>query len=481
MNRRTFLMIGMGAAGGTLLGLSPRRAMAAATPDKPFEISLAEWSLVKTLRSKAIDNLDFPRVAKEEYGIDCVEFVDQFFADKYDDVAYLAELKKRAADAGVKLGLVMLDTNGSLGTPSQRARARAVEKTFAWIDAAAFLGCHTIRVNARGPDDADELRKLVADSCAKLADYAAERNIKVTIENHGGLSSNADWLASVMEAVDKPNFGTLPDFGNFDAETDRYDAVEKLMPYALAVSAKANRFTPEGLVAETDFFRMMRIVRDGGYRGHVGVESGGADPAGEAAAIRMTRDLLIRIREEQQRCQPIFNGRGLEGWALIEGGEWTVEDGALVGRNGRDWSTDPEQTGSWLRTAKEYGDFRLELQYTISERGNSGVFFRSAMEKNPAFTGYEMQIYDAPGIPPSKQGPSSIYDVAAPSENRVRPAGEWNTVTIVAKGSRITIEMNGKQVIDTELNRSKTGYIGLQNHDERAVVKFRNIRVEELT
>jgi hypothetical protein len=224
---------------------------------------------------------------------------------------------------------------------------------------------------------------------------------------------------------------------------------------------------------------MMRIVRDAGYTGHVGVESGAATQEGEADSIRKTRDLLKRIREQQKRCKPIFNGRDLDGWVTVAGGDWTVEDGALVGRNGRNWSEDPETTGSWLRTTKQYADFRLELQYTISENGNSGVFFRSAAEKNPAFTGYEMQITDSAGQDPSKHAAGSIYAVAAPSKNLVRPAGQWNTVTIVARGPRIVLEMNGEKVIDTELNRSMSGYIGLQNHDERAVARFRNVRVEE--
>jgi len=272
----------------------------------------------------------------------------------------------------------------------------------------------------------------------------------------------------------------LPDFGNFPDGIDRYDAIERFMPHAKAVSAKANGFTDDGLCAETDYFRMMRIVRDGGYSGHVGVESVGASPEDEYAAIRKTRDLLLRIRDEQARCTPIFNGVDLGGWVTIEGGEWSIENGELVGRNGRDWSTDPERTGSWLRTAKTYGDFRLELQYAINESGNSGVFFRSAEAKNPAFTGYEMQIVDGHGAEPTKGGATSLYDVIAPTEVRVRPANEWNTVTIIAKGENIQVEMNGKTVIDTELDRSSEGYIGLQNHDEKSVVRFKNIRIEEL-
>jgi len=480
MKRRTFLALSAGTAGALALRPFDVGAAGDAAPEDPFKISLAEWSLVKTIRADKMTNLDFPRVAKQEFGIDCIEFVDQFFSDKAADMAYLRELKQRAEDEGVTMGLIMIDTNGPLGATRQGQRDRAVEKAYAWIDAAKFLGCHTVRVNARGDKDPGVLRDCVAESCARLADYAAERDINVAIENHGGPSSDPPWLVSVIEQVDKPNFGILPDFGNFPAEVDRYDAVEAFMPYAKAVSAKSGSFTPEGLVAETDYFRMMRIVRDGGYTGHVGIESGAAEQEGEAKAILLTRDLLQRICGEQKRCTPVFNGRSLDGWEVVQGGEWAVEDGVLVGRNGRDWSTNPEKMGSWLRTADQYGDFRLELQYAISEGGNSGVFFRSALEKNPAFTGYEMQIHDSPGQPPSKGGPSSIYDVVAPTKNLVRPAGQWNTVTIIAQGPHVAIEMNGERVIDTELTRSARGYVGLQNHDERAVVRFRNIRLEDL-
>ena len=479
MKRRTFLAACGGAAAGAALGNRPWTSWAAADDD-PFKISLAQWSLVKTIHAGKMDHLDFPRTARKVFGIDCVEFVDQFFADKARDMGYLKELKDRAQGEGVSMALIMLDTNGPLGAKDKATRRSAIGKTEAWIDAAAFLGCHTVRVNARGDGTPEELRDTMAESCAELADYAAERAINVVIENHGGPSSDPQWLVSLMQAVDKPNFGTLPDFGNFPAEVDRYRAVEMFMPYAKAVSAKATRFTPEGLVAETDFFRMMRIVRDGVYTGHVGIETGAPAAEGEADVIAKTRDLLLRIREEQRRTRPIFNGRDLDGWVVVDGGEWHIEDGVLIGRNGRNWTTNPEVTGSWLRTKKTYGDFRLELQYTVSVRGNSGVFFRSAAEKNPAFTGYEMQIYDAPGAAPTRYGPSSIYDVIAPTENRVRPSGEWNTVTITARGPRIMIAMNGAVVIDTELDRSLRGYIGLQNHDERAVVRFRNLRVEEL-
>ncbi|MGZ8940927.1 MAG: family 16 glycoside hydrolase [Limisphaerales bacterium] len=487
MNRRTFVKLSAAAAATT--SLLPCTLLAADAKktwedDLTFKISLAEWSLHRALESKKITNLDFPIIARRDFGIQAIEFVDQFFADKAKDQAYLSDLKKRADGEGVYCHLIMLDTNGPLGATEKSARDAAVAKTKEWIDAAKFLGCKMVRVNAYPEDGAkpspEDLRGRVAESCSALADYAAQADMSVVIENHGGLSSDGAWLASVMQAVNKPNFGTLPDFGNFDPDQNRYDAVETLMPYAHAVSAKSQKFTDYGMVTDTDFFRMMRIVRDAGYKGWVGIESAPDKPEDEYEAIRRTKNVLNWVREEQAKGKPIFNGKDLDGWTKIEEGDWTVENGVLIGRNGINWSTDPEKTGSWLSTKKEYSNFRLELQFMVNKGGNSGVFIRSKHKKNPAFTGYEMQIHDSPGRPPSKGGPGSLYDVVAPEKNLIRPAGVWNSATIIASGNKIRIEMNGEKILETEQKRSAKGYIGLQNHDDKSVVQFKNIRIEEL-
>ena len=107
----------------------------------PFKISLAEWSLHRTLRDKSKDltNLDFPRISKEEFGIDAVEYVNQFFKDKAKDEKYLAELNKRCRDVGVKSLLIMVDGEGRLGDPKSEARRESVEKHFQWVDAAKAL------------------------------------------------------------------------------------------------------------------------------------------------------------------------------------------------------------------------------------------------------------------------------------------------------------------------------------------------------
>jgi hypothetical protein len=180
-----------------------------------------------------------------------------------------------------------------------------------------------------------------------------------------------------------------------------------------------------------------------------------------------------------QAGEQLFNDRDLSGWVAMHGGSWTVEDGAIVGRNGTNWSTNPEKSGSWLRTAKEYSNFTLELEYAINARGNSGIFIRSALEKNPAFTGHEMQILDDHGREPKKSSTGALYDVIAASKNMSKPAGEWNQVRIDCDGPRIQVTMNGEAIIDYRTDRLTRGYIGLQNHDTNAVVRFRNIRITE--
>jgi len=178
--------------------------------------------------------------------------------------------------------------------------------------------------------------------------------------------------------------------------------------------------------------------------------------------------------------QPLFNGKNLDGWVKLHGGVWTVENGELIGRKGVEWTTNPEKSGSWLRTEKEYTDFIWELEYSVNEKGNSGVFIRSAIEKNPAFTGHEIQILDDHGREPKKFTTGSLYDVVAPSRNMSKPANEWNTLKIEALGPRVQVWHNGEKIVDHTPARSLKGYLGLQNHDDKAVIRFRNIRITDL-
>jgi L-ribulose-5-phosphate 3-epimerase len=275
--------------------------LSASMYDEPvFRISLAEWSLHRTLDTGALTNLEFPMVARNEYGVEAVEYVNSFFKDKATDRGYLTELRSRAEDAGVRSLLIMCDGEGAIGDPSDAGRRRAIENHYRWVDAAAFLDCHSIRVNAQSEGSPEEQRRLVVDGLRRLTAFAAERGINVIVENHGGLSSNGAWLASVMDTVQHPRCGTLPDFGNFHLGEnewyDRYQGVAELMPYAKAVSAKSNEFDASGEERQTDFLRMLRVVLDAGYRGYVGIEYEGSELS-EPEGIRATKALLERVRQ----------------------------------------------------------------------------------------------------------------------------------------------------------------------------------------
>ncbi len=266
-----------------------------------FKISLAEWSLHNALFKKKMTNLDFPVAAKKEYGIDAVEYVNQFFKDKARDEKYLAELKKVCADNGVTSVLIMCDGEGNLGDPDEKKRNQAVENHHKWVEAAKYLGCHSIRVNAYSKGSYEEQLNLAADGLRKLCEYGDKYGINVIVENHGGLSSNGEWLTAVMKKVDHKRAGTLPDFGNFRLEKgkeyDRYKGVKEMMPFAKGVSAKSHDFDDKGEETHTDYHRMMAIVLNAGYRGYVGVEYEG-NKLSEPDGIRATKRLLERVREE---------------------------------------------------------------------------------------------------------------------------------------------------------------------------------------
>lgn len=307
-----------------LAGTRPARArpatLDAARPssgatDPLFRISLAEWSLHRALGAGTLDHLDFPRAALRDYGIDAVEYVNSFFLDRTAprpadgryfrgreaDRRYLRDLKTRCEAEGVRSLLIMCDGEGAIGDPDDAARTRTVENHLKWVEAARFLGCHSIRVNAQSRGTPEEQRALVADGLRRLTEHAAARGLNVIVENHGGLSSNGEWLAGVIRAVAHPRCGTLPDFGNFQVREgewyDRYQGVAEMMPFAKAVSAKSNDFDEAGNERNTDYERMLRVVLGAGYRAFVGIEYEG-DRLSEPEGIRATKALLERLRDQ---------------------------------------------------------------------------------------------------------------------------------------------------------------------------------------
>lgn len=262
-------------------------------PSAPkFDISLAAWSMHRMFFAKQIDQLGMVDLCADA-GIGGFEMVNTFFPSP--QYAYLKQLKQRADDRNVKLLLIMCDGEGSMAGPERDKRALAAKNHHKWVDIAAVLGCHAIRCNTGAqPGDPDALDRCV-ESFGMLIEYAGAAGINVLIENHWGLSSDPDWLMPLIEKVNHPRFGTLPDFGNFPDEIDRYEAVQRMMPRALAVSAKCYDFDGNGDETKVDFARMMGIVLDAGYSGYVGIEYEG-ERLPEREGIEACKKLLQRFQ-----------------------------------------------------------------------------------------------------------------------------------------------------------------------------------------
>jgi len=257
-----------------------------------LKISLAAWSLHRMYFARETDMLGMVDICGD-LGITGFELVNTFFQSP--QYLYLRYLKQRAEERGVEFLLIMCDGEGDLADAEREKRLLAARNHRKWVDIAAVLGCHAIRCNVRGDEsDPGAMRERAAEGFRALLDYAKGTDLRILIENHGGLSSNPDWLVSFIELVGDPRLGTLPDFGNFPAEVDRYDAVAKLMPHAGAVSAKCYDFDADGNETTIDFARMMDIVKASGYRGYVGIEYEG-ERLPEREEILAAKALLERL------------------------------------------------------------------------------------------------------------------------------------------------------------------------------------------
>lgn len=271
-----------------------------------FKMSLAQWSLHRALFDNKMDNLDFAAKSRS-FGFEGVEYVNGFFKDKAEDMWYLKEMKSRANSEGQENILIMIDGEGALANPDTDKRMSAIENHYKWIEAAHFLGCHAIRVNLAGGIDKAEAIKASIDSLTQLSEFANDSNINILVENHGGFSSNGEWMTDVFSQIKNENCGTLPDFGNFciakDQDSncleayDRYKGMEELLPFAKAVSAKSYNFNEKGEDTVIDYYKMIKMVKESGYNGFIGVEYEG-NILSEEKGIEATRDLLIRVGKQ---------------------------------------------------------------------------------------------------------------------------------------------------------------------------------------
>jgi sugar phosphate isomerase/epimerase len=269
-----------------------------------FSYSLAQWSLHRALEDKTLDPLDFASKAKE-LGFTGIEYVSSFYAEKVLDTMYMAELKKRAEQNNIQSLIIMVDGEGDLAVMDEQKRNEAVENHYKWVDAAGFLGCHSIRVNLFGTGTETEMADASVLALKKLSVYGKQKNINIIVENHGGQSSHGVWLKSVISRVNMPNCGTLPDFGNFclqrennerwntpcTKEYDRYKGIKELIPYAKGVSAKSYGFDASGNETTIDYALMAEIVKASDFQGFVGVEWEGNDIS-EEEGIKKTLELV---------------------------------------------------------------------------------------------------------------------------------------------------------------------------------------------
>ena len=277
-----------------------------------FKLSLAQWSLHNAIQKGVLNPYDFAAKAKE-LGFEGIEYVNQLYKDvteaKNKNSAlkqFIAQSNAQAKAHGVENVLIMIDGEGDLAVPSASERNKAIENHKTWVEVAAAMGCHSIRINLFGEKDKQAWKAQSAESMRKLGEFAEPYKVNIIVENHGYLSSNAALVMEMLDEVNQPNCGTLPDFGNFCLERkdgerwgancvkeyDRYKGVEELMPRAFAVSAKSHDFDAQGNETNTDYLRMLKLVKSTGYNGFIGVEYEGSSLS-EVEGILATKNLLL--------------------------------------------------------------------------------------------------------------------------------------------------------------------------------------------
>ena len=268
-------------------------------------ISLAQWSLNRAFRNGDLKAVDFASIAKNTYGINAVEFVSSLYGEQGEAAGFWESMTQRSADAGVENLLIMIDGEGDLGANAEDKRIEAVENHYRWVDRAKTMGCHSIRVNAFGDGNRAELRSALIDGLGRLTEYSAKSDINILIENHGLFSSDANFVVDVIQQVNSEHLGTLPDFGNWctsvkwggtstdgcESVFDHAEGVKTFMPYAKGVSAKTYDFDAAGDQPRLDYPKLLKIVKDTGFGGYIGIEYEG-ESLSEHEGILATKKLI---------------------------------------------------------------------------------------------------------------------------------------------------------------------------------------------
>jgi L-ribulose-5-phosphate 3-epimerase len=265
------------------------------------DISLAQWSLVEEVRSGKWTTLDLPRIARKDFNLNGIEFVNTLF--EVPTETYLQQLKNNAKAEGVSMVLIMCDDEGDGCMPTKEGRRQFDINHRKWVDAAHYLGCTAIRTNCRGPENVNktEALKYAAESYNMLLEYAIPAKINILIENHGGVSNDPDWMVKLMKEVNNPNFGTYPDWREPAPDFDNVEYLKKSLPYAGGMSYR-NQPTDEVTI------RMIEMCKTAGYRGWYGIESYGRDAINKGIEL-LTRNLLANSKSQKPTAKGNSNSK----------------------------------------------------------------------------------------------------------------------------------------------------------------------------
>lgn len=270
MNRRSFIF----RTGGLLVSVlaAPTFAMASSKSklDRIAMGTVLFRNRFKQTRPEALSSdyneltlLDVPEYYRDRFGLNQVEFWSYHFESLEPD--YLKELKNSLRKAGSSLVNVQVDTRYNLAAEDQAERAESIREAKRWIDATAYLESPAVRIN---PGNGSVEKSI--ESLKEVNQYAKSKKLALLTENHFGLEMDPDVHLRIIKEVG-PNIYTLPDFGNYSDEA-RFEALDKILPYAYLVSAKAAHFNDQLEHTSYDFDRCVKLCEQHGFKGVYSVE-----------------------------------------------------------------------------------------------------------------------------------------------------------------------------------------------------------------
>lgn len=289
MHRRQFLTLSATVVASPLLAIDP-----IARPAKPqLKLGLAAYSYRKylDLKKPTMTLFDFIDAAAE-MPLDGVELTSYYFAETTDD--YLDKLKAHAAAR--KLAISGVPVGNSFTMRDDAKRAAEIEKVKQWCARAGRLGTQTVRIfagNMEKGDDLAECRRRVVAAIEACAPAAKQAGVWLALENHGGITADAEGLLAIVKAVDCEHFGVNIDTGNFKT-ADPYAEVAKIAPYGIVCQVKTE-ISPTGNVkVDADLPRMIQILKDANFDGYVVLEYEAAEEPKKAVPryVKQLRELI---------------------------------------------------------------------------------------------------------------------------------------------------------------------------------------------